>query len=128
MRTLCAQLRVGAAWRTWIGQMRLLLGQSPPPPGFKEHFFARVQAYTVGYDHRFRFDAAPGYGSRRPSNVVRRSRQIKDYLRFSSCGRGGASTGSTIRKGAVTNKQEAPRALCKECSGARDKLIMGGVR
>jgi len=31
----------------------LLLGETLPPPGFKEHFFARVQAYTVGYDHDF---------------------------------------------------------------------------
>ncbi len=29
----------------------LLLGENPKPPGFEEHFFARVQAYTVGYDH-----------------------------------------------------------------------------
>ena len=28
----------------------LLLGNNPEPPGFEEHFFARVQAYTAGYD------------------------------------------------------------------------------
>ncbi len=31
----------------------LLLGEKPVPPGFEEHFLARVQAYTVGYDHDF---------------------------------------------------------------------------
>lgn len=29
----------------------LLLGENPEPPGFEEHFAARVQAYTFGYDH-----------------------------------------------------------------------------
>jgi hypothetical protein len=33
----------------------LLLGESPLPPGFEEHFLARVQAYTFGYDHEFNF-------------------------------------------------------------------------
>jgi hypothetical protein len=28
----------------------LLFGENPLPPGFQEHFLARVQAYTVGYD------------------------------------------------------------------------------
>ena len=28
----------------------LLLGDHPEPPGFKERYFARVQAYTAGYD------------------------------------------------------------------------------
>jgi len=28
----------------------LLLGESPEPPGFSEHYFARVQAYTAGYE------------------------------------------------------------------------------
>jgi hypothetical protein len=28
----------------------LLIGENPPPPGFTEHYFARVQAYTAGYD------------------------------------------------------------------------------
>jgi len=28
----------------------LLLGNDPEPPGFEEHFFARVQAYTAGFD------------------------------------------------------------------------------
>jgi len=32
---------------------QLLLGENPVPPGFEEHFFARVQAYTFGYDHDF---------------------------------------------------------------------------
>ncbi|HEX2711677.1 MAG TPA: hypothetical protein VHM88_05565 [Candidatus Acidoferrales bacterium] len=32
---------------------QLLLGEKPVPPGFEEHFFARVQAYTVGYSHDF---------------------------------------------------------------------------
>ena len=31
----------------------LLLGKQPEPPGFTERFLARVQAYTVGYDHDF---------------------------------------------------------------------------
>src|SRR5215468_4821718 len=31
----------------------LLLGKQPEPPGFLERFLARVQAYTVGYDHDF---------------------------------------------------------------------------
>jgi len=29
----------------------LILGESLEPPGFEEHFAARVQAYTLGYDH-----------------------------------------------------------------------------
>jgi len=29
----------------------LLLGKQPEPPGFDETFLARIQAYTVGYDH-----------------------------------------------------------------------------
>jgi hypothetical protein len=28
----------------------LLIGENPPPPGFTEHYFARVQAYTAGYE------------------------------------------------------------------------------
>lgn len=31
----------------------LLLGKQPEPPGFEENFLARIQAYTVGYDHDF---------------------------------------------------------------------------
>ena len=31
----------------------LLLGKQPEPPGFDETFLARLQAYTVGYDHDF---------------------------------------------------------------------------
>jgi hypothetical protein len=31
----------------------LLLDGTAPPPAFKEHFLARVQAYTAGYDHDF---------------------------------------------------------------------------
>jgi hypothetical protein len=33
----------------------LLLGENPLPPGFEEHFLARVQAYTLGYDREFNF-------------------------------------------------------------------------
>jgi len=33
----------------------LLLGERPIPPGFQEHFLARVQAYTFGYDHEWNF-------------------------------------------------------------------------
>lgn len=33
----------------------LLLGENPLPPGFAEHFLARVQAYTFGYDRDFDF-------------------------------------------------------------------------
>ena len=33
----------------------LLLGVNPEPPGFEERFLARVQAYSLGYDHDFRF-------------------------------------------------------------------------
>lgn len=33
----------------------LLLGENPLPPGFAEHFLARVQAYTFGYDREFDF-------------------------------------------------------------------------
>ena len=33
----------------------LLLGENPPPPGFAEHFLARVQAYSFGYDREFDF-------------------------------------------------------------------------
>lgn len=32
----------------------LLLGKAAPPPGFEERPLARVQAYTVGYDHDFK--------------------------------------------------------------------------
>lgn len=31
----------------------LLLGENTPPPGFTEHFLARVQGYTFGYDREF---------------------------------------------------------------------------
>lgn len=31
----------------------LSLGQNPEPPGFQEHFLARIQAYSVGYDREF---------------------------------------------------------------------------
>jgi hypothetical protein len=31
----------------------LLLGNNPEPPGFEESFLARIQAYTLGYDHDF---------------------------------------------------------------------------
>ncbi|HTV58398.1 MAG TPA: hypothetical protein VMJ93_05965 [Verrucomicrobiae bacterium] len=30
-------------------------GENPLPPGFDEHFLARIQAYTLGYDHDFGF-------------------------------------------------------------------------
>jgi hypothetical protein len=33
----------------------LLLAGQPEPPGFQERFLARIQAYTVGYDHDFHF-------------------------------------------------------------------------
>jgi hypothetical protein len=33
----------------------LLLGGHPEPPGFEDRFLARIQAYTVGYDHDFHF-------------------------------------------------------------------------
>jgi hypothetical protein len=33
----------------------LLLGLQAEPPGFEERFLARVQAYTLGYDHDFHF-------------------------------------------------------------------------
>ena len=33
----------------------LLLNGQPAPPGFEERFLARVQAYTIGYDHEFHF-------------------------------------------------------------------------
>ena len=33
----------------------LLLGENPLPPGFQEHFLARIQAYTFGYDHEWNF-------------------------------------------------------------------------
>jgi len=39
---------------------QLLLGEKPSPPGFQEHFLARVQAYTLGYDHEF--DRIPHLG------------------------------------------------------------------
>ena len=32
----------------------LLLGENPQPPNFEEHFLARIQAYTAGYDREFR--------------------------------------------------------------------------
>jgi hypothetical protein len=33
----------------------LLFKNQPLPPGFEERFLARIQAYTVGYDHEFRW-------------------------------------------------------------------------
>ncbi len=33
----------------------LLLGENPLPPDFQEHFLARIQAYTLGYDREFNF-------------------------------------------------------------------------
>ncbi|HEV8383721.1 MAG TPA: hypothetical protein VGQ11_02535 [Candidatus Acidoferrales bacterium] len=41
--------RVESADRT----NQLLLGKNPAPPGFAEHFLARVQAVTLGYDREF---------------------------------------------------------------------------
>jgi hypothetical protein len=32
----------------------LLLGSQPAPQGFQEHFLARIQAYSVGYDREFK--------------------------------------------------------------------------
>jgi hypothetical protein len=39
---------------------QLVLGEKPSPPGFQEHFLARVQAYSLGYDHEF--DLIPHLG------------------------------------------------------------------
>lgn len=39
----------------------LFLAGQPEPPGFKERFLARVQAYTAGYDHEFHF--VPGFAT-----------------------------------------------------------------
>ncbi len=33
----------------------LLNGENPLPPGFEEHFLARIQAYSFGYDREFGF-------------------------------------------------------------------------
>ena len=33
----------------------LLNGENPLPPGFEEHFLARIQAYSFGYDREFPF-------------------------------------------------------------------------
>lgn len=41
--------RIESADRT----SELLLGKQAEPPGFDEQFLARIQAYTVGYDHGF---------------------------------------------------------------------------
>jgi hypothetical protein len=41
--------RIESADRT----SELLLGKQAEPPGFDERFLARIQAYTVGYDHDF---------------------------------------------------------------------------
>jgi hypothetical protein len=41
--------RIESADRT----SELLLGKQPEPPSFEEAFLARIQAYTVGYDHDF---------------------------------------------------------------------------
>jgi hypothetical protein len=41
--------RIESADRT----SELLLGKQAEPPGFDEQFLARIQAYTVGYDHDF---------------------------------------------------------------------------
>ncbi len=54
-------LRFAANERVWSRienldrTSELLLGQQPEPPGFAEHFLARIQAYTLGYDHDFHF-------------------------------------------------------------------------
>jgi hypothetical protein len=32
----------------------LAFGENIEPPSFEEHFLARVQAYTVGYDREFK--------------------------------------------------------------------------
>jgi hypothetical protein len=50
-------LRFAATNRIWTRienvdrTSELLLGKNPEPSGFAEHFLARVQAYTFGYDH-----------------------------------------------------------------------------
>jgi hypothetical protein len=33
----------------------LLIGENPLPPNFEEHFLARIQAYSMGYDREFPF-------------------------------------------------------------------------
>jgi hypothetical protein len=33
----------------------LLNGENPLPAGFEEHFLARIQAYSFGYDREFEF-------------------------------------------------------------------------
>ena len=38
-----------------IGRCRDRNRAQPEPAGFEENFLARVQAYTAGYDHEFRF-------------------------------------------------------------------------
>lgn len=47
----CAWTRIENVDRTNL----LLLGENPLPPGFEEHFLARIQAYTLGYDREFDF-------------------------------------------------------------------------
>jgi hypothetical protein len=39
----------------------LLIGENPLPPNFEEHFLARIQAYSFGYDREFPF--APHFSS-----------------------------------------------------------------
>jgi hypothetical protein len=54
-------LRFAANERVWTRienvdrTNELLLGLQAEPPGFEERFLARVQAYTLGYDHDFHF-------------------------------------------------------------------------
>ena len=43
----------GLASKTPSGQMNLILGENPLPPGFIEEPIGHVQAYTFGYDHDF---------------------------------------------------------------------------
>ncbi len=46
-------LRKNSAWTRIENADRtneLLIGENPLPPGFEERYFARVQAYTAGYD------------------------------------------------------------------------------
>jgi hypothetical protein len=54
-------LRFAASERIWTRvenvdrTNELLLGRQAEPPGFDEHFLARIQAYSLGYDHDFHF-------------------------------------------------------------------------
>ena len=59
----------------------LLLGDNPRPPGFAERYFARVQAYTAGYDREVGHIPHLSTALGGQTDLVWRARRLKAGLR-----------------------------------------------